>query len=110
MKTILRVILTALLLAPLSALRAADLPPLRKDYQERQRRVDTWYAPARFGLFYTWGMITGSKGLWAGYENPLPYNSVEEFEAAAKDPKAIAANMVATVKQAGALQLNGYNP
>ena len=77
--------------------------PLKKEYQERQRRVDQWYAPARFGLFYTWGMITGSEGSWEGHEKPLRYNSVEEFEAAAKDPDAIAANMVATAKKAGAL-------
>jgi hypothetical protein len=105
-------LLAALLLAPPAGLHAAEpnvapaaALPLKTEYQERQRRVDQWYAPARFGLFYTWGMITGSKGSWAGYENPLAYNSVEEFEAAAKDPEAIAANMVATVKQAGARYL-----
>ena len=77
---------------------SAALPPLRKECQERQRRVDTWYAPARFGLFFTWGMITGSEG----YTGPLRYNTMAEFEAAAKDPDAIAANMVAVVMKAGA--------
>ena len=84
---------------------AANLPPVRKEYRERQRRVDAWYAPARFGLFYTWGMLTGSLGSSTHGEDPLRYNSVAEFEAAAKDPEAIAANMVATVKKAGARYL-----
>lgn len=75
---------------------------MRKEYQERQRRVDQWYAPARFGLFYHWGMFTGSQGSGLGHENPLRYESVAAFEEAAKDPEAIAANMVATAKKAGA--------
>jgi hypothetical protein len=87
--------------APSAAEPGAGLP-LRKEYQERQQRVDQWYAPARFGLFYTWGMITGSKGSWKGYENPLRYDTVAAFEEAAKDPTVIAANMVATAKKAGA--------
>ena len=94
-----------LLTAGLSGASAAEPEtglPLRKAYKDRQRRVDQWYAPARFGLFYTWGMATGSTGSWAGQEHPLRYNTVEEFEAAAEDPDAIAANMVATAKKAGA--------
>jgi len=84
---------------------AASLPPLKQEYQERQRRVDQWYAPARFGLFYTWGLATGSLGSWKDNEHPLAYNTVEEFEAAAGDPETVAANMVAAVKQAGARYL-----
>jgi alpha-L-fucosidase len=98
-------ILTLLLLVPVAALHAADGPVLRKEYQERQRRVDQWYAPARFGLFYTWGMLTGSKGSSRGSENPLRYDTVAAFEAAAQDPDAIAANMVSTVKKIGARYL-----
>lgn len=89
-----------------SAVSAATcLPPLRKEYRERQRRVDAWYAPARFGLFFHWGMFTGGQGSSTGKENPLRYNSVEDFEAAAKDPEELAANMVAVVKKAGARYL-----
>lgn len=88
-----------------SASVPVDLPPVRKEYHERQRRVDAWYAPARFGLLFHWGMFTGSPGSSTGKENPLQYNSVEEFEAAAKAPEAIAANMVAAVKKAGARYL-----
>lgn len=95
-------LLTVLLLAPLAALQAEDGPALRKEYQERQRRVDQWYAPARFGLFYHWGMFTGSKGSWTGSETPLRYDTVAAFEEAAQDPEVIAANMVSTVKKVGA--------
>ena len=84
---------------------SSNLPPVRKEFQERQRRVAAWYAPARFGLFYHWGMLTGSPGSSTHSENPLRYQTVAEFEAAARDPEAIAANMVATVKQAGARYL-----
>ena len=62
--------------------------------------MDQWYAPARFGLFYTWGMITGSEGSWKDHERPLRYDTVAAFEAEAKDPETIAANMVATAKRA----------
>jgi hypothetical protein len=101
--------LAGLLLSPLVALNAAEIHvadlPMKKECQERQQRVDQWYAPARFGLFYTWGLITGSGGSSRGDENPLKYNTVAAFEEAAKDPQAIAVNMVATAKKVGARYL-----
>lgn len=78
---------------------------MKPEYRARQERVDRWYAPARFGLFYTWGMMTGSEGSSTGNEHPLRYETVEAFEAAANDPRLIAANMVAAVKKAGARYL-----
>jgi hypothetical protein len=73
--------------------------PLKKEYQERQERVSQWYAPARFGLFCHWGLFTG--GGDANVNEPC-YNTIAEFEAAAKDPDVIASNLVATAKQMGA--------
>ncbi len=84
---------------PLNA--ESDLP-LKKEYQERQERVGQWYAPARFGLFCHWGLFTGGGDSSTDDPHPFRYNTVSEFEAAAKDPDLIASNLVATAQQMGA--------
>ncbi len=80
--------------------------PLKKEYQERRERVGEWYAPARFGLFCHWGLFTGGGDVEGGETRPsVYYNTIAEFEAAAKDPDVIASNLVNTAKQMGARYL-----
>jgi alpha-L-fucosidase len=74
----------------------------KKEYQERQERVSQWYAPARFGLFCHWGLFTGGGDSSSDEPHPFIYNTVAEFEAAARDPDLIASNLVATAQRMGA--------
>lgn len=76
--------------------------PLKKENQARQDRVDQWYAPARLGVFYHWGLFTGGGDSSTDEPHPFCYNAIEEFEAAAKDPEVIASNLVVTAKRMGA--------
>jgi hypothetical protein len=76
--------------------------PLKKEYQERQKRVSQWYAPARFGLFCHWGLFTGGGDSSIDEPHPFLYNTVAEFEEAARDPDVIASNLVATARRMGA--------
>src|ERR1700722_10096962 len=78
-----------------------DLPK-KTEYQKRQDRVSQWYAPARFGLFCHWGLFTGGGDSSTDEPQPFCYNTVTEFEAAARDPDLIASNLVATAKEMGA--------
>jgi hypothetical protein len=60
-------------------------------HQRRKQQAAKWFAPARFGLFYHWGLYTGGACAdWA----PLAYPDVDSFERAAPDPNAVAKNMV----------------
>jgi alpha-L-fucosidase len=108
MRTFITITLIASLLSGTSAFAAdvlnaaADLP-LKKEYQERQERVSQWYAPGRFGLFCHWGLFTG--GGDSSTDEQLRYNTVAEFEAAAKNPDVIASNLVVTAKRMGARYL-----
>lgn len=52
-------LLTALLLAPLAALSAAETPP------ERDARM-AWWREARFGMFIHWGAYAQMAGVWDG--------------------------------------------
>jgi hypothetical protein len=76
--------------------------PIKREYQERQERVSRWYAPARFGLFCHWGLFTGGGDSSTSEPHPFCYNTIAEFEAAAKEPDVIASNLVATAKRMGA--------
>ena len=80
---------------------------LNQDYLARKKRVNKWYAPARIGLFYHWGLFTGG-GMTTSDMNftPLAYKSVEEFEAAAPKPEVIAENLFATARRFGAKYVN----
>ena len=77
-------------------------------YTEAHRQwLMEWYAPARVGVFYHWGLFTGGgcSGLpdWSPpWNQPFAYPTVEAFEAAAVDPEAIARNMVDTALYVGA--------
>jgi hypothetical protein len=74
-----------------------------EEWTARAERVSEWYGPARFGLFYHWGLYTGGGSSEAGrFNGPLRYGSVAEFEAAAADPQAIARNMVGLAQEVGA--------
>lgn len=74
-----------------------------KDHQLRVNRVAEWYGPARFGLFYHWGMFTGGGDSGASERNsPLHYQSIEQMEADAGDPVAVAKNWIALAKKVGA--------
>ncbi|MHB9133916.1 MAG: alpha-L-fucosidase [Armatimonadota bacterium] len=75
--------------------------------EEHRQRVMAWYAPARIGLFYHWGLFTGGGCSgppdWSpAWNQPFTYPTVEAFEAAAADPDAIARNMVDTAVHVGA--------
>jgi len=62
MKTIMKhplLLLTALLLAPLAALHAAETPA------ERDARM-AWWREARFGMFIHWGAYAQLAGVWDG--------------------------------------------
>jgi len=76
---------------------------------EHRARVMRWYAPARVGLFYHWGLFTGGGGSgpkdWPAWNQPFTYPTVEAFESAAADPDAIARNMVETAVYVGARYL-----
>lgn len=69
----------------------------------RRARVGRWYAPGRFGLFYHYGLFTGGGNAESSDRAvPMTYPTVEAFEAAAPDPRAIARNMAANAKDCGA--------
>ena len=76
--------------------------PLKKAWQDREKRVGQWYAPARFGIFYHWGMFTGGGDSSNEEPHPFTYDTIADFEAAARDPEMIAGNLVATAKRMGA--------
>ncbi|HEY3377173.1 MAG TPA: alpha-L-fucosidase [Armatimonadota bacterium] len=74
------------------------------DFLTREQRLYEWFAPARLGMFYHWGLFTGGGCSSTGPEGniPLTYDTIAAFEQAAADPEAIAANMVKLAKDAGA--------
>jgi len=75
-----------------------------QEHLARRERVMTWYAPARLGLFYHWGLYTGGGSTHANpeYRAPLTYADPAALEAAAPDPELVARNMVATARECGA--------
>lgn len=76
---------------------------MTSEYLARQQRVSKWYGPARFGLFYHWGLYTGGGSSESGeFNRPMRYDTVADFEAAAPAPQQLAANLVALAKSAGA--------
>lgn len=70
------------------------------EHEARLRRTSQWYAPARLGLFYHWGLYSGGGSLED--DTPFVYPTVEAFERAMPDPWAVARNMVATATACGA--------
>lgn len=72
-------------------------------HAERSRRVMRWFAPARFGFFYHWGLFTGGGSSCSGSPAPvLRHASIAEFETAAPAAEVVARNMVATARRVGA--------
>ena len=65
-----------------------------QEHLARRERVMKWYAPARLGLFYHWGLYTGGGCTHAnpGYSAPLTYANPAALEAAAPDPELVARN------------------
>lgn len=73
------------------------------EHQDRINRVMRWFAPARFGFFYHWGLFTGGGNSSTGSPVPvLCHASIAEFEAAAPAAEVVARNLVATVRRVGA--------
>ena len=72
----------------------------------RRERLMKWWAPARFGLFYHYGLFTGggcSVRESAGYPGTaLKYPTAEAFDAATPAPEAVAANLCDAAVRAGA--------
>ncbi|MDL5054441.1 hypothetical protein QQ056_12920 [Oscillatoria laete-virens NRMC-F 0139] len=66
-------------------------------HKERLHRVHQWFAPARFGLFYHWGLFTGggnsAKAEWGA---PLHIPSIQALEQSSPPPAILARNLVAT--------------
>ncbi len=73
------------------------------EYAMRRQRVNEWYAPARFGMFYHWGLFTGGGSSEGNpkWHSPLKYSTLADFEAAAA-PEEVARNLVALTKSVGA--------
>lgn len=70
----------------------------------RLAQVRKWFAPARFGLFYHWGLFTGG-GCTSSAERwqaPLKYPTPADLERAAPDPAAVAANLAENARRCGA--------
>ena len=75
------------------------------DAQLRRRaQAMKWFAPARFGLFYHWGLCTGGGCTHSdeSWNKPLKYPTVEALERAVPDSKLVAENMAAFALRAGA--------
>ena len=72
----------------------------------RRERLMKWWANARFGLFYHYGLFTGggcSVHETAGLPGePLKYPTAEAFDAATPDPEVVAANLCDAAVKAGA--------
>ena len=72
----------------------------------RRERLMKWWAEARFGLFYHYGLFTGggcSVRESAGYPGEsLKYPTAEAFDAATPDPEVVAANLCDAAVRAGA--------
>ena len=75
-----------------------------KDYLRRKENIGKWFGPARFGLFYHWGLFTagGSTSVHEDHYFPMHLKSVEEFEAATPAPEVVAKNMLDAACQVGA--------
>lgn len=71
-------------------------------FAARRDRVMRWYAPARTGLFFHYGLFTGGGNTVRGGARPLRYPSVAAFEAAAPDPAAVACNLATMTADCGA--------
>lgn len=75
-------------------------------HKARLERTMKWFAPARFGMFYHYGLYTGGGCSVAIeddiYESRMKYETAEEFEAATPGPEAVAANMAQAAKDIGA--------
>ena len=74
------------------------------DHLTRIQRISEWYGPARFGLFYHWGLCTGggSGDRRPEFIVPFKHDTVPDFEAAAGDPGTVARNMVDLAERVGA--------
>ena len=74
------------------------------DHLTRRQRIAEWYGPARFGLFYHWGLCTGggSGDRRPEFQVPYKHETVADFEAAAGSPGSVAKNMVDQATQTGA--------
>ena len=75
-----------------------------KNYLRRKQHLARWFSPARFGLFFHWGLFTGGGNTHREpeQERPLACPSPEALEAAAPDPDAVAQNMVRMAELCGA--------
>lgn len=71
---------------------------------KRLERVMSWYAPARFGLFYHWGLFTGGGNTHSdpAVDIPPKFKTPQELDAATDDPTLIAENMVSIAEKCGA--------
>ena len=82
-------------IAPLARLSAANAA--------RLDRLSDWYLPGRFGLFYHYGLFTGGGNAASRWKpEPLAFPTPEAFDAATPDPRAVARNLAAAAKDAGA--------
>ncbi len=74
---------------------------------EHRQRMMRWYAPARFGLFYHWGLYTGGgcsapPGWGDIWYKDFVHPTVADLERAAPDPDAVARAMVGLATYVGA--------
>lgn len=72
-------------------------------HNERVARVHQWFAPARFGLFYHWGLFTGGgNSAQAAWGAPLHFSSLSALESQAPPPEVLARHLVDTAVHIGA--------
>ena len=74
-------------------------------YYGRRDLAEQWYTPARFGMFYHWGLYTGGGSSSSSKPSPFHYKSIKEFEKAVGSAEKFAENLVAMTKYVGARYL-----
>jgi hypothetical protein len=93
MKPMRRILLLTGLLSLLGALPT---------FSQENPKAEEWFTPARFGMFYSWGMFTGGGSSTTGSKK-LPYfETADAFEKAVGSPKVFAQNLVGLTQKVGA--------
>jgi len=74
-------------------------------FSKENHKAEDWFTPARFGMFYHWGMFTGGGSSTTGSNNLPYYKTVADFEEAAGTPQKFAENLVELTRKTGAKYL-----
>ena len=71
-----------------------------KNYLRRKHHLERWFSPARFGLFFHWGLFTGGGNTHreADQEHPLSYSTPEALTPDWYDRKSLKKNEKANTR------------